>query len=99
MSTLIGRPKRMAIRPQTRAINAHSTISIGDVPVDGSDPPVLPLEPLSTDVVVTPDDAATVVVVTTGFTVVDVVVTTGAVVVVVVTTGAVVVVVVTTGAV
>ena len=83
----------MAIRPQTMAINAHSTIIIGDVPVDGSEPPVMPLDPLSTDVVVTPAEAATVVVVTTGFTVVDVVVV-AAVVVVVVTTGAVVVVVV-----
>ena len=84
MSTLIGRPKRMAIRPQTMAINAHSTIIIGDVPVDGSEPPVMPLDPLSTDVVVTPDEAATVVVVTAGFTVVVVVVVVGAIVVVVV---------------
>ena len=82
----------MAIRPQTMAINAHSTIIIGDVPVDGSEPPVMPLDPLSTDVVVTPDEAATVVVVTAGFTVVVAVVVVGAIVVVVV--GAIVVVVV-----
>ena len=81
----------MAARPNARTISAQTAISIGDEPVVGSEPPVMPLEPTNVDVVVTPAEAATVVVVTTGFNVL-VVVVVGATVVVVVATPATVVV-------